>query len=555
MGFFSKLFSTSKSKSADNSSKPAVPPSPFNIIDGVLKKYTGSESTVNIPQGIVKINQLAFMKNTCIQNVVIPTGVKEIGRTSFIGCINLKSVLIPDTVLTIDSDAFSSCTNLKNIELPENIETIGESAFSRSGLESIKLPSGLKKIGSQAFKGCKNLSKVYWNGNVRKIGVSTFSECSNLRMIEIPEGVREIAVAAFSDCKNLVDVFIPDSIEDIDDEAFRNSPNVILHVHKGSKAEKTVKTLNKSNVWKVHIIESKKNGKEERQDMADQRSSVHENKSQVCQTVTKTENENGNQIIRIRSQDTVFPIYHKLENGRWPFLATNGVAKVFSKKEKAEEYCCNIERNIYVNAMSQGDFKEALKSWYFEGITKVCFDEDDNTEILISDLLDDCEFPDKIYYGSEINRLIIVCMQLSEDDQGFLANIMYNSLQSNLPKNVFLTPVNSKQTNLSEISCTDLSDKCMTNIGELSFLGTKSYTISRDAKLNSEDIKLFDVEGKKIIYAFTNMTALKKSVGDNVQVGVVAYGDIIYRLTNEKFLNDADGMIINPDGVGFRILK
>ena len=64
----------------------------FNIVEGVLIKYTGTD-----------------------KNVVIPDGVVLIGLNAFSGCSNLTSVTLPTSLETLGDYAFSSCGNLKVI--------------------------------------------------------------------------------------------------------------------------------------------------------------------------------------------------------------------------------------------------------------------------------------------------------------------------------------------------------------------------------------------------------------------------------------------------------
>lgn len=78
----------------------------FVIKNGVLEKYTGSES-----------------------DVIIPDVVTKIGNSAFDHCYDLKSVIIPDSVTSIGDNAFEDCTRLTSITIPDSVTSIGDEAF------------------------------------------------------------------------------------------------------------------------------------------------------------------------------------------------------------------------------------------------------------------------------------------------------------------------------------------------------------------------------------------------------------------------------------------
>lgn len=69
----------------------------FEIKNGVLKKYNGTDTTV-----------------------IIPNGVKVIGECAFAKCELLKEIIIPDSVKKIGGSAFSYCSLLTDVTLPKN---------------------------------------------------------------------------------------------------------------------------------------------------------------------------------------------------------------------------------------------------------------------------------------------------------------------------------------------------------------------------------------------------------------------------------------------------
>ena len=78
--------------------------------------YYKVESSVEIPECIKIIGDLAFHNKTMIKNIIIPNTVEEI-KTSFSYCSGLTSITIPNSVEKINSYCFSFCDNLTQINI------------------------------------------------------------------------------------------------------------------------------------------------------------------------------------------------------------------------------------------------------------------------------------------------------------------------------------------------------------------------------------------------------------------------------------------------------
>ena len=74
--------------------------SDFVIEDGVLKKYTGSDTHVVIPDGVKEIGYEAFRYKK-MTGVTIPASVETIGTSAFEDCYQLTDITIPGTVKTV----------------------------------------------------------------------------------------------------------------------------------------------------------------------------------------------------------------------------------------------------------------------------------------------------------------------------------------------------------------------------------------------------------------------------------------------------------------------
>lgn len=191
-----------------------------------IKKYVGNDTIVTVPSEVegkpVWYIGEAFYKNTTVRKVVLPEGVKVV--SGFDGCTNLMEINIPQGVVKIDNFAFANCEKLKKIDLPKGLLEIGDFAFYNcSALKEIVIPDSVKIIEQVAFSGCTKLQKVTLPKSISKIDWETFKDCVALKSINIPEGVKRIEDEAFSGCKALKKATLPNSLVIIGDFAFYTS--------------------------------------------------------------------------------------------------------------------------------------------------------------------------------------------------------------------------------------------------------------------------------------------------------------------------------------------
>lgn len=93
----------------------------FNIRDGVLLKYTGKDTDVTVPDGVIIIGDNAFVMCENIKKVTLPDGVISIGFGAFCDCLKLESINIPDSVQNIGEFAFRLSESLKEINIPKHL--------------------------------------------------------------------------------------------------------------------------------------------------------------------------------------------------------------------------------------------------------------------------------------------------------------------------------------------------------------------------------------------------------------------------------------------------
>lgn len=149
----------------------------FVIENGVLKKYTGSDSDVVIPEGVTKIGGSAFEDCTSLTSVTIPNSVTSIGKWAFYGCTSLASIKIPDSVTEIGVCAFYGCTSLTSVTIPDSVTSIGYYAFEDcTSLTSITIPDSVTSIGYGTFEWCTSLTSATIGSGVVTIGEDVFRD-------------------------------------------------------------------------------------------------------------------------------------------------------------------------------------------------------------------------------------------------------------------------------------------------------------------------------------------------------------------------------------------
>ena len=166
--------------------------------------FNNSVSDVVIPSEIeglpvTAISVGAFYLST-ITSIEIPNTVTSIGEMAFLGCTSLKSVKLSTGVAKIDKNAFGSCSALREVQvakdnpnfssldgvlyskaqdtlviypaaktdaaytIPGGVTSVAMYAFSENPyLETIAIPNSLIKVGDSAFFNCKNLRSVSYN--------------------------------------------------------------------------------------------------------------------------------------------------------------------------------------------------------------------------------------------------------------------------------------------------------------------------------------------------------------------------------------------------------
>jgi len=199
--------------------------SSFQISGGVIRKYTGNDSTLVIDKiwsipasSITAIGNEAFQYSP-LTSFTIPDNVTSIGDHAFDGC-QLTSIVIPRGVTSIGAYAFAY-NKLTSVTIPNSVTSIGASAFSCNQLTRVTIPNSVTAIGRSAFD-VNRLTTVTIPNSITSISAFAFAH-NNLTSVALPNSVKTISGSAFFYNK-LTSVTIPDSVTTIGGSAFGENP-------------------------------------------------------------------------------------------------------------------------------------------------------------------------------------------------------------------------------------------------------------------------------------------------------------------------------------------
>lgn len=148
------------------------------IEEGVLIKYTGSQTEVTISEIVKVIGKYSF-KNTAVTQVTVTSQVEEIGRQAFCDCLQLTAVLFNDdsALKIIGNNAFDGCVNLKTATFPAGMTIIKDEAFSDcTALDTVYLlGTSVTNVFINAFENCVSLKDVFFVGTEEDFANIKFS--------------------------------------------------------------------------------------------------------------------------------------------------------------------------------------------------------------------------------------------------------------------------------------------------------------------------------------------------------------------------------------------
>ncbi len=234
---------------ASNGGNTTFSDAEFDTISGVLAHYGGTDSDVNIPNGVNEIGNRLFYKNEGLKSAALPETVNEIGDFAFARS-GLESIQIPSSVDYVGYAAFYHCNNLSNVTIPSSVQLIELGAFEGSlwlnnwltaddsnnylvvgdGIllaykgegGNIAIPEGVKTIGAGCFEGNTSITGIAFPTSLSTIGEDAFNGCSSLATLQLPEGLETIEDRAFKNT-GIRSVTIPSTVFSIGLGAFDNT--------------------------------------------------------------------------------------------------------------------------------------------------------------------------------------------------------------------------------------------------------------------------------------------------------------------------------------------
>ena len=193
-----------------------------------LLAYRTVLRSVEIPEGVKKIESHAFYECSYLTSLTVPNTTEEIGAWAFYGC-PLSTLSFGSGLRTIGEGAFAT-VEVTSVTLPDGLETIKSSAFNTLSIHEVTIPASVTFIGNYAFQASSpetslkvNVSDVdawcriesdgeYWEEPVAFYNL--YKDGKEVTSVKIPEGMTSISKVFLSQT-NLEKVTIPSTVTEI----------------------------------------------------------------------------------------------------------------------------------------------------------------------------------------------------------------------------------------------------------------------------------------------------------------------------------------------------
>ena len=202
-------------------------------------RYCFTLQEVSLPEGLISLDEFAFMDCQKLQEIRLPKSLKTLGRGTFAGCHALPEIELPEDLETVGEGALMNCLSLTSVVIPASVTEMGDRPFSGDwALKTVEIKGNVPRLSSSSFHECDALQEVLITGSVGTIGDDAFRDLDSLERVQIASGLKTIGRRAFWLCDNLTTVSLPDGVTSIGEEAFKecsslttiNLPNSITTI-------------------------------------------------------------------------------------------------------------------------------------------------------------------------------------------------------------------------------------------------------------------------------------------------------------------------------------
>ena len=222
----------------------------FDIENGVLVRYNGADSDVEIPDGVTAIGEYAFYDKK-VQRVSLPDSVTKIGDSAF-SRSTLTGINFPEGLQSIGNGAFQNTwiteanipygvteipsavffnSRLTKVTIPDTVTQIGESAFGNTPLQNVDIPDSVTYAASSSFSGTPFLrSLIETNGGwlILSNGLLVVYAGDDINVV-IPDSVKRIGTKSFTLRSRMQSLTIPDTVKSIEEPIFINCKPKIIY--------------------------------------------------------------------------------------------------------------------------------------------------------------------------------------------------------------------------------------------------------------------------------------------------------------------------------------
>ena len=185
-------------------------------------RYCFTLQEVSLPEGLISLDEFAFMDCQKLQEIRLPKSLKTLGRGTFAGCHALPEIELPEDLETVGEGALMNCLSLTSVVIPASVTEMGDRPFSGDwALKTVEIKGNVPRLSNSSFHECDALQEVLITGSVGTIGDDAFMDLDSLERVQIASGLKTIGRRAFWLCDNLTTVSLPDGVTSIGEEAFK----------------------------------------------------------------------------------------------------------------------------------------------------------------------------------------------------------------------------------------------------------------------------------------------------------------------------------------------